>query len=345
MAQSDRFAGPVNADWLAQHVEPALEPELPIVDPHHHLWVRDSNTYLLPELLADLASGHNIRATVYEECRSMYRADGPEEERSLGETEFVTGIAAMGASGTFGPTRVCARMVGNVDLRIGERAGDLLGRHIAASGGRFAGVRLSTAWDASDRIHKVAPAAGVLRDAGFRAGFAVLGRLGLVFDAWVYHPQLTEVAELAAAFPDSSIVLNHVGSPILGGPYAIRRAEVFAEWRAGMAALARQPNVTVKLGALPIRLSGGDAPKRDTPPDSAEVAAAWRPWIETSIALFGADRCMFESNFPVQKRWCSYGVVWNAFKRLAAGASAGEKAALFGGAASRVYGVPREVLS
>jgi L-fuconolactonase len=339
MAQSDRFAGPVNADWLAQHVEPALEPELPIVDPHHHLWVRDSNTYLLPELLADLASGHNIRATVYEECRSMYRADGPEEERSLGETEFVTGIAAMGASGTFGPTRVCARMVGNVDLRIGERAGDLLGRHIAASGGRFAGVRLSTAWDASDRIHKVAPTPGVLRDAGFRAGFAALGRLGLVFDAWVYHPQLTEVAELAAAFPDSSIVLNHVGSPILGGPYAARRGEVFAAWRVGMAALARQANVTVKLGALPIRLSGSDTPRRDSPPDSEEVAAAWRPWIETSIGLFGADRCMFESNFPVQKRWCSYGVVWNAFKRLAAGASADEKAALFAGTASRVYGV------
>jgi predicted TIM-barrel fold metal-dependent hydrolase len=230
-------------------------------------------------------------------------------------------------------------MVGNVDLRLGERASDLLKCHVAASGGRFAGVRLSTAWDASDRIHKVAATPGVLGDPGFRAGFAALGRLGLVFDAWVYHPQLTEVAELAAAFPDSSIVLNHVGSPILGGPYAARRGEVFAAWRAGMASLARQPNVTVKLGALPIRLSGGDTPKRETPPDSEEVAAAWRPWIETSIELFGADRCMFESNFPVQKRWCSYGVVWNAFKRLAASASADEKAALFAGTASRVYGV------
>jgi L-fuconolactonase len=339
MNQNNRFAGPVNADWLAQHIEPALEPDLPIVDPHHHLWVRDGNTYLLSELLADLASGHNVRATVYEECRSMYRANGPEEGRSLGETEFVTGIAAMAGSGTFGPARVCARMVGNVDLRLGERASDLLKCHVAASGGRFAGVRLSTAWDASDRIHKVAATPGVLGDPGFRAGFAALGRLGLVFDAWVYHPQLTEVAELAAAFPDSSIVLNHVGSPILGGPYAARRGEVFAAWRAGMASLARQPNVTVKLGALPIRLSGGDAPKRETPPDSEEVAAAWRPWIETSIELFGADRCMFESNFPVQKRWCSYGVVWNAFKRLAASASADEKAALFAGTASRVYGV------
>jgi predicted TIM-barrel fold metal-dependent hydrolase len=340
MAQNDRFAGPVNDAWLAQHIEPALEPDLPIVDPHHHLWARDSNTYLLPELLADLASGHNVQATVYEECRSMYRADGPEEERSLGETEFVTGIAAMSASGTFGATRACARMVGNVDLRLGERAGDLLARHVAASSGRFAGVRLSTAWDASDRVHKVVPTSGVLYEPEFRAGFAALAPLGLVFDAWVYHPQLAEVAELAAAFPDTLIVLNHVGSPILGGPYADRRGQVFTEWRAGMAAVARQPNVTVKLGALPIRLSGSDAPKRDTPPNSEEVAAAWRPWIETSIELFGANRCMFESNFPVQKRWCSYSVVWNAFKRLAAKASADEKAALFAGTASRVYGVP-----
>jgi predicted TIM-barrel fold metal-dependent hydrolase len=339
MAQTDRFAGTINEQWLARHAEPALEPDLPIVDPHHHLWAREGNTYLLPELLADIATGHNIRATVYEECRSMYRADGPEEERSLGETEFVTGIAAMGASGTFGPVRVCTRMVGSVDLRLGARAGDLLRRHVAASGGRFAGVRLSTAWDASDRIHKVATVPGVLRDPDFRAGYAALGSLGLVFDAWVYHPQLAEVAELAAAFPDIPIVLNHVGTPILGGPYATRRDDVFADWRTGMRELARQANVAVKLGALPIRLSGGDAPKRDMPPDSQEVAAAWRPWIETSIALFGADRCMFESNFPVQKRWCSYGVVWNAFKRLAAGTSAAEKAALFAGTASRVYRV------
>ncbi|MFL5287407.1 MAG: amidohydrolase family protein [Rhodopila sp.] len=340
MAQTDRFAGTINEQWLAQHTEPALEPDLPIVDPHHHLWIREGNPYLLPELLADIATGHNIRATVYEECRSMYRADGPEEERSLGETEFVTGIAAMGASGIFGPARVCARMVGYVDLRLGARARDLLKRYVAASGGRFASVRLSTAWDASDRIHKVAAAPGVLRDPGFRAGFAALGPLGLAFDAWVYHPQLAEVAELAAAFPDIPIVLNHVGTPILGGPYATRREEVFADWQRGMRELARQQNVSVKLGALPIRLPGAEGPKRETPPDSQEVAAAWRPWIETSIALFGAGRCMFESNFPVQKRWCSYGVVWNAFKRLVAGASPAEKAALFAGTASRVYGVP-----
>jgi predicted TIM-barrel fold metal-dependent hydrolase len=323
--------------WLDRHQETILDLDLAIIDPHHHLWVRDGNTYLLPELLQDIASGHNIRATVFEECHSMYRSDGQPEEASLGETEFVTGIAAMSASGVFGPSRVCARMVGRVDLMLGAAAGKLLERHITASGGRFAGIRQSTAWDAD--IHKVVPRPGMLLDPTFREGYACLGPLGLVFDAWVYHPQLHEVADLAAAFPQTTIVLNHVGSPILGGPYAADRAKVFQDWKAGMTALARQPNVTVKLGALPVRLPGDDV-SRDMPPSSEEVARAWRPWLETSIELFGADRCMFESNFPVQKRWSSYAVTWNAFKRIAAGLSLSEKTALFAGTAARVYAVP-----
>ncbi len=334
-----RFAGQVDQAWLDRVIEPVLEPDLPIIDPHHHLWVREGNVYLLPELLADLGSGHNVIATVFEECHSMYRASGPEAEKSLGETEFVTGIAAMGASGTFGPSRVCARMVGNVDLTTGDRARGLLERHLIASGGRFAGVRHSTAWDGSDRIHKVVPTPGLLADRKFRAGFAGLAALGLVFDAWVYHPQLGEVAGLADAFPHTPIVLNHVGSPILGGPYGADRARVFDDWKAGMADLAKRPNVTVKLGALPIRLPGAGAVSREFPPGSEEIATAWRPWMETSIALFGAGRCMFESNFPVQKRWSSYQVTWNAFKRIASGASEQEKAALFAGTAAGVYGV------
>jgi L-fuconolactonase len=335
-----RCAGQIDQAWLDRVIEPVLDPPLPIIDPHHHLWIRDNNVYLLPELLADLGSGHSVIATVFEECRSMYRATGAEDEKSLGETEFVTGIAAMGASGLFGPCRVCARMVGRVDLMAGDRARGLLERHLIASGGRFAGIRQSTAWDASDRIHKVVPGPGMLGDRTFRSGFAGLAALGLVFDAWVYHPQLYEVGDLADAFPGTQVVLNHVGSPILGGPYAGDRAKVFADWKVGMTALAKRSNVTAKLGALPIRLPGAGSGARDMPPGSEEVAAAWRPWLETSIELFGADRCMFESNFPVQKRWSSYQVTWNAFKRIAAGASVPEKAALFAGTAARVYGVP-----
>jgi L-fuconolactonase len=334
-----RFAGPIDDAWLDKIIEPALDPDLPIIDPHHHLWMRDNNDYLLPDLLADTASGHNIVATVFEECHAMYRATGPDDEKSLGETEFVTGIAAMADSGTFGASRPCARIVGNVDLT-GPRARQLLERHLIASGGRFAGIRQSTAWDASDRIHKVVPTPGLLAAPAFRAGFEALAALDLVFDAWVYHPQISEVADLADAFPHTNIVLNHVGSPILGGPYAADRAQVFTDWKTAMAALAKRPNVTVKLGALPIRLPGpGTAPK-DMPPSSEEIATAWRPWLQTSIDLFGPSRCMFESNFPVQKRWSSYQTTWNAFKRIAADASPSEKADLFAGTAARVYGLP-----
>jgi L-fuconolactonase len=336
MAQNSRFSGAIDDSWLGRLTEEIIEPDLPIIDPHHHMWIRDGNTYLLPELLADVYSGHNVIATVFEECNAMYRKTGPREEASLGETEFVTGIAAMGASGTFGASKICARMVGNVSLMLGSKARGLLERHMIASGGRFAAIRHSTAWHAA--IHKVAPVPGMLGNSTFRAGYQGLNDLGLAFDAWVYHTQLDEVSDLADASPDTTIVLNHVGSPILGGPFADKRAEVFTDWKAGMTRLAQRPNVTVKLGALPIRLPGSTA-SRDMPPSSEEIATAWGPWMKTCIELFGADRCMFESNFPVQKRWSSFAVTWNGFKRIATGASADEKKALFAGTAARVYGV------
>jgi L-fuconolactonase len=351
MSQQNHFAGSVDEAWLAAHTEEILEPGLPIVDPHHHLWVANGQPYLLPELLADLGSGHDIRATVFAECHAMYRADGPEEWRSLGETEFVTGVSAMSASGTFGHTRICAAMVGNVDLRLGERVQPLLEAHLVASGQRFRGVRFSTAWDASERLHRAAPEPELLRDTRVRAGVACLGKLGLSLDVWVYHPQLDEVAELAAAFPDTTIVLNHIGVPILGGPYAGRRDEVMAAWRAAMARVAQHPNVVLKVGAIPIRIPGtGGTPATASasppaPPSSETVAAAWKPFAETCIELFGAGRCMFESNFPVQKRFCSYQVVWNAFKRVVSGASADEKRALFGGTATHAYRLPPALIA
>jgi L-fuconolactonase len=341
MASKNHFSGVVDEAWLAQQREDIIEPGLPIVDPHHHLWNQPGNIYLFPELIADLSSGHNIRATVFEECHSMYRADGPEELRSLGETEFVTGVAAMSASGDFGPVRACAAMVGNVNMLLGSRVEPILEAHLAGSGGRFHAVRFSTAWDADERVHKTVPHAKILAETKFREGFKCLARLSLAFDAWVYHPQLDDVSALAAAFPETTIVLNHFGSPILGGPNARRVPEVFNEWRAGMTALARHDNVHVKLGALPVRRSGvGHQVGTNTPLSSEEIAAAWRPFVEVCIEQFGARRCMFESNFPVQKRWCSYLVLWNACKRLAASFSADEKAALFNGTAARVYRLP-----
>ncbi len=342
MASGADFSGIVDEAWLAQHREEIIEPELPIVDPHHHLWSHAGNVDLFPQLLADLSSGHNVKATVYEECGSMYRADGPEELRSLGETEFVTGVAAMSASGGFGPARACAAMVGNVNLTLGSRVEPIIEAHLAASGGRFHAIRFSSAWDADERVHKTVPRPRMLAEQGFREGFQYLARFNLAFDAWVYHPQLGEVAALAVAFPHTPIVLNHFGSPILGGPNAGRAAEVFAEWRTAMRALASHDNVHVKLGALPVRRSGTARGTGAPPPplSSEEIAAAWRPFFEVCVEQFGARRCMFESNFPVQKRWCSYPVLWNACKRLAAGASADEKSALFSGTAARVSRLP-----
>lgn len=337
MAANTGQVGP-DDDWLAKLEEPILEPDIPIVDPHHHLWLRGSYTYLMPELAADLGSGHNIAATVFAECHSMYRQDGPEAERSLGETEFVTGQAAMRASGGFGSGRACAVMFGNVDMTLGAAVEPLLEKHIAASGGRFRGVRYSTGWDAHEKIRNVAPEAGMLVADRVKDAAAVLSRMELELDSWVYHPQLDEVAALADALPDLTIVLNHVGSPILGGPYRGKRDEVFADWCARIRRVGARENVFVKLGALPIRMPdfAGD---RTLPPDSGEVAVAWRPWIETCIEAFTPARSMFESNFPVQKRWCSFQVCWNAFKRIAAGASESEKGDLFAGAAARAYRV------
>ncbi len=335
MAANTGQSGP-DDDWLATLEEPILEPELAIVDTHHHLWLRSGYTYLMPELAADMASGHNIAATVFAECHSMYRQDGPEAERSLGETEFVTGQAAMSASGGFGATQACAVMFGNVDMTLGAAVEPLLEQHIAASGGRFRGVRYSTGWDADERIRNVAPDAHMLADGRVRQAVTVLTRMNLALDSWVYHPQLDEVAALADAHPDLTIVLNHVGSPILGGPYRGKTDEVFEDWRARIRRVGERENVTVKLGALPIRMPGYEG-DRSLPPGSEEVAAAWRPWIETCIEAFGPSRAMFESNFPVQKRWCSYQVCWNAFKRLAKDASPAEKQDLFAGAAARAY--------
>jgi predicted TIM-barrel fold metal-dependent hydrolase len=332
---------PVRQEWLDRRAEPILEPELPIVDPHHHLWDRPGWRYLLDELLADTSSGHNIVATVYVQARAMYRATGPEEMRPVGETEFINGVAAMSASGIYGKTRHCAGIVGHADLTLGSRVEPVLAAHIRAGGDRFRGIRHITAWDADASVRNPAysPPRGLLGDKSFREGFAVLGRLGLSFDAWLYHPQIGELADLARAFPATKIVLNHVGGPIGIGAYAGKRDEAFAVWAASIEALAACPNVCVKLGGLGMRLGGFGFHEQPEPPSSEALAAAWRPYVETCIAAFGASRCMFESNFPVDKGSYSYPVFWNACKLLAKGANRTEKADLFAGTAARFYGL------
>jgi len=330
---------PVRDEWLARRHEPILDPALPIVDPHHHLWDRPGWRYMLADLLADTNSGHNIVATVFVQCRSMHRAGGAEEFRPVGETEFVNGVAAMSASGGYGPTAVCAGIVGHADLRLGARVSKVLEAHVRAGGGRFRGIRHISAWDADPTVLNPAykPPPGLLADAAFRDGFACLAPLDLGFDAWLYHPQIDELTALAQAFPDTRIVLNHVGGPLAIGAYAGRRENIFSGWAASIRGLAACPNVCVKLGGLGMRINGYDFHLQPEPPSSDALAAAWRPYMETCMEAFGPARSMFESNFPVDKGSYGYAVFWNACKKLASGASAGEKADLFSGTAARFY--------
>ncbi|MDE2006031.1 MAG: amidohydrolase family protein [Rhodospirillales bacterium] len=316
-----------------------LEPDLPIVDPHHHLWDRGGWRYLLDELLEDTNAGHRITDTVFIQCRAFHRADGAEALRPVGETEFVNGVAAMSASGEFGATHVCAGIVGHANLALGAAVEEVLAAHLIAGGGRFRGIRHITAWDADPvTLNPGNPApAGLMGSAAFREGFARLVAMDLAFDAWLYHPQIAELTALARAFPTARIVLDHVGGPLGIGAYAGKREQVFAAWRPAIRELASCPNVHVKLGGLGMRINGFGFENAAEAPSSEMLAAAWKPYIETCIEAFGADRCMFESNFPVDKGSYSYLVCWNTFKRLAAGATAAEKAALFSGTARRFY--------
>lgn len=337
-------------EWLKLTKEAPLEPNLPICDPHHHLWdypdnlpeervspsARPMRHYLLHDLINDIPGGHNIVKTVFIQCSSMYRKDGPPELRPIGETEFVQGIAAQAASGQYGNTDVAAGIIGFADFTLGGAVAPVLEAHIAASRNRFRGVRYMTTWDATIPS-SLAVIPHLLLDAKFREGFAYLRRYGLSFDAWMYHTQLSDLVSLARAFPDVPIILNHIGGPLGTGPYAGKQAEVFALWKKGIAELSTCPNVMVKLGGLGMPRIGFGWSERPTPPDSAELAKTMAPHFNWCIEKFGPGRCMFESNFPVDKVSFSYTVIWNAFKRMTKGLSHGERAALFHDTAVKAY--------
>ncbi|HUC09726.1 MAG TPA: amidohydrolase family protein [Stellaceae bacterium] len=333
--------------WLQQRpTEMALEPELPIIDPHHHFWdTPQRGRYLLSELLADIAGagpgqGHNIVATVFLECRSMYRKDGPEEMAPVGEVEFVNGIAAMSASGGYGPCRVAEGIVGHADLTLGARVREVLEAEIRVGGGRFRGIRHGVSWDEHPAIQRYATRnvpPHLVRHPKFREGFAQLAPLGLSFESWQYHPQLPDAIDLARSFPETTMILNHVGGVLGVGPYTGRRNEILAGWKQDIGKLAKCPNVHVKLGGIGMTSFGFDFHERDVPPGSEELAAAWRQYIEPCIEAFGPERCMFESNFPPDKQSGGYTELWNAFKRITAAYSAAEKNALYSGTAARVY--------
>ena len=328
-------------DWLALTTEPTLEPELPICDAHHHFWDFRMDRvpyhrYLLDELAADVNSGHNVRSTVFLEARSMYRPDGPEELRPVGEVEFVQGIAAASATGLYGPTKAAAAIIGAADLALGDDVARVLDALQAASPNRFRGIRYNTSWDPHPELDSRS-VAGQLANPQVRAGAQVLANRDLVYENVVYFPQLSDLVDFANAVPDLTIVSNHIGGLIRVGPYGNRDDEVMPAWREGVANLAQCPNVVMKLGGVGQPRYGFDWHTRNVPIGSEALAEEMGPLITYCIDQFGPERCLFESNFPPDKVSFSYHVMYNAFKRMTSGYSATERAAMFHDNADRIY--------
>jgi predicted TIM-barrel fold metal-dependent hydrolase len=348
----------------SQPVEAILEPDLPILDPHHHVWLvseavlaglaqfegdkdgrqiaetyRLHRRYLFEDFLADVTAGHNVVASIGVEAHSMYRADGPAELKSVGEVEFLNGVGAMAASGLFGAHKLCAGIVGGVDLRLGDAVEPVLHAHLRAGGDRYRGVRpQAVPYDENlAGLRHVLGEPHQLARPNFRAAFARLAPLGLSCDLIIMDAQLPEVIDLARAFPNTQIILDHTGSPVGVGPYVERRRERFAYWREQLRTLAECGNVALKVGGLGTALCGFPTSALPERAGSEALAQDWRPYVETAIECFGVERCMFESNFPIDGVSATYSTIWNAFKRIVGGASEAEKAALFSRTAARIY--------
>ena len=334
-----RYPSPA-PEWLAQRIEPVIEPGLRIIDAHHHLWVENGNPYLLDELVADVSAGHRIAATIVVQAHYGYRETGPDHLRPVGETERVAAIAAEARDRSLG-TQVAAGIVAYANLTLGDQLGEVLDAHTIAARGALRGIRHSVSRDEhfpDGVVIRPAPA-GLLADPRYRSGLSTLVEYGLSYDAMLYHAQIPELAAMARALPDLQIILDHIGCILGVGYYRGRGDENFAAWRAAMTELARCPNVVVKFGGFGMIVGGANWHERPLPPTSTELADAWRRYFETCIELFGVERCMFESNVPVDKAMYSYRTLWNAFKRLGSGASPAEKEALFAGTAAKVYRV------
>lgn len=326
-----------NPAWLALHTEEVIEPDLAIVDPHHHVSDVHWGGYLEDDLLRDLGSGHRILSTVYIQCGYGYRDHGPRALMPLAETEKIVALATSVQRRKVAP-KVCEAIVAYADLSLGEEVDAVLEGQIEVGAGRVRGIRCSAARHKDFNYGMLAPPPlHLYQDSAFRKGFACLARHGLSFESWAFHTQMDELYALAKDHPDTVIAINHLGAPVGVGPYTHRRSEVFSDWAASLRKLAACPNTVMKLGGLGMTIFGFDFHLRPQPPTSVELAEAWRPYIEEAIGVFGADRCMFESNFPVDKGTCSYQVVWNTFKRLSAGMSDAEKARLFRETATEVY--------
>jgi predicted TIM-barrel fold metal-dependent hydrolase len=317
--------------------ETILEPDLAIIDAHHHLIDTDRHSYTIEKYKQDCVSGHNIVVSVYIEVREKYYNEGPEWLHPVGETEFVAGLHD---SMLPNEQRLCQGIIGYADLEVGNKVADVLDAHMEAGKGRFKGIRRGVYWSSDPAVYdhvSIRPRSGLMLDPDFRCGFSHLQPRGLTFDAVLFHPQLNELADLAKSFPDTIIILNHVGFKLGVGGYLNDKEQVFKEWRDGLKLVSHCPNVMVKIGGLGMKVWGFDVENKKQ--DYLELAGAWRPVIETGIELFGTDRCIFESNYPVDGATTTFNSLWNALKFITRNYSDDEKRKLYFGNANRVYGL------
>ena len=334
---------PVRQEWLNQHIEDPILPNFPIIDPHHHLWDVGFGRYYIEELLEDInSSGHNIEATVYIMSSSntkIYAKDGLEEFKPLTEIEFATSEGKRADHIPDNKVKVNASIVGSVDLTFGSKLEPVLEKAINISEGRLKGIRMLLASHSDPRISSGAVKSdlGLMLHPNFIDGAKCIQNADLSLDFWIYHTQLNEMEKIARALPDLTIILNHVGGPIHLGEYEGKQAVTHREWRSAMIRLSRIHNINVKLGGLGMAVNGAKFHNDKIPPNSVQLSDVWKPWIYETIDMFGFDRCMFESNFPVDKGSCSYGTLWNAFKILATDMSDDEKNKLFSKNAARIY--------
>lgn len=330
----------VRNEWLSLEQEPVIASDQPIFDSHHHLWDRPEGRYLVDDFMLDASVGHDVRASLFVQCTTGYLTDGPVEMRPLGEVETVLGGSKNLPMHPIG-------IIAFADLQLGSAVRPVLEALLETAAGKLCGIRNKTAYhaDPAIRSNPVPAPQGLLLSDAFKAGAQVLASQELCLDIWVYHTQLDEVLALAKAVPGLSVILNHCGGPLGVPPYRKNDPEVFRNWFTGLAKIAALPNTRVKIGGFGLSVMGHGYAKQPKPPLSQKLAADWAPYVETCIDLFGSERAMFESNFPVDKGQFSYNAVWNTFKRLTATLTQEARDNLFWRTAARCYGINENIFT
>ena len=331
--------------WIDRVKEDVIDPERSIIDPHHHLWkgpinppgIKESYRYMLEDLWRDTSSGHNIEKTVFIDCGQEYYSSGPEKFKPVGETEFVVGIAQE-AERDKSKAQI-AGIIGHANMMLGTSVKEVLELHIEKGEGLFRGIRHAGGWDEDERVKNAHshPTPHIYLEEDFQLGLQELSSMNLVFDTWHYHNQISDLTKLAKNLPDLIIVHDHFGGPLGIGPYKGKREEIFKQWQEDIYELSQCKNVYAKLGGLAMPVNGWAWHKNEYPASSNDIITEQSRYYLHTIDCFGSKRCMFESNFPVDKQSVSYHVIWNAYKKLVKDFDEQDKHNLFYGTAEKVY--------